>query len=133
MSPLLWIAIGAVGLLAVACAVEALAKGNKVGNLRVFTNDVDTFVVRDLSDLPQAYLDFYGMSMEEIVGNNDLSEWHEMPAEKMLKIWIDCDPDNPSLPKNATVEYKNNGIALTAKAGDWAASNGRGFLCSTEY
>lgn len=135
MNPLLWIAIGAVGLLAVACAVEALAKGNKVSNLRVFTNDVETFVAQDLEDLAKVYVEFYGETMEEI--GADLSEFKLVRDDHPIKIFLDEDGSAfpaEQWPQGAIENRDENGkISLTATAGAWAKSNGRGFLCSTEY
>jgi hypothetical protein len=105
----------------------------QIGLWRVFSNDVDTFVAMDLDDLPDAYQMHYGDTMEGV--GEELSDWVEVPGDRMLRIWVeedDYNPEEPIYPPGATIEREEGRYLITARARDWAKANGRGFLCSTE-
>lgn len=85
--------------------------------LRVFTNDTDTVVAVDLADAQRVVEAHYASTFEQ--EGWSLDEWREVPADKPITIrnLHDCGWDDKA----------------TKTASEWAAENGRGFLCSTEW
>jgi hypothetical protein len=83
--------------------------------LRVFTNDVDTVVARDLHDAQRVVEAYYGATFEQ--EGWSLDEWGEVPGDKPITIRNDRGWDDKA----------------TKTASEWSISNGRGFLCSTEW
>jgi hypothetical protein len=85
--------------------------------LRVFTNRTDTVVAPDLGDAQRVVEQHYGATFEQ--EGWSLDEWSEVTGTKLITI------------RNAHGEGWDDKETKTAAA--WAASNGRGFLCSTEW
>lgn len=81
--------------------------------MKVWTNDVDTVVAVDLSDVKTVLVDVYGA---DYVDYWDAGEWQER-EDKPLTIANFDGHDNKATRSNA----------------EWIASDGRGLLCSTEY
>lgn len=117
------------------------ADAGSAAGLRLWTNDVDTFVAGDRDDLRRVFEEHYGASMEDVTGNpKEIEEWGEIPPDRLRTIyWALDDLKDQSVPEGAKVErlYEppnpdwSHEITATAQA--WANFHGRGFLCSTEW
>ena len=87
--------------------------------LKVWTNDTDTIVAADMADVRAVIV--------ELQGGDDYfteDEWGEVPSSEPITI------------TNMDVEDENGQTTptkVTKTAGEWAATEGRGLLCSTEY
>lgn len=82
--------------------------------LHCYTDDTDTVVAASIEDARAAWKAHLGDDRE----HDDTDYPFELvPDEQKLRI------DNAF----------DDGKMVEKAAGDWAASNGRGFLCSTEY
>ena len=94
-------------------------------DLRMFTNDTDTVIAKDVDDAWVVWSEHTGEDREDYDDPYGWS-WKEMPGTEELSIWCDSagDPDTP----------ESDGVELMAKTvAEWIAAQGRGFLCSTEY
>lgn len=85
--------------------------------LKVFTNHVDTVVAKDLDDVAAVLANHYGSTMEE--EGWSLDDWGEVADEKVITIRNFNDRG-----------WDDKG---TRTAAEWARTEGRGFLCSTEW
>lgn len=87
-----------------------------MSELRVFTNGTDTVVAADLADAQRVVEAHHGVTFEQ--EGWSLDEWEEVPSDQLITIW----------------DEGYDALLYTSKtAADWVASDGRGFLCSTEY
>jgi hypothetical protein len=87
------------------------------GGLRVFTNETDTVVARSLQDAQVVVEQHYGATFEQ--EGWSLDEWSEVPG------------DTPITIRNVNGQGWDDKATRTAS--EWAMSDGRGFLCSTEW
>lgn len=85
--------------------------------MKVFTNGTDTVVAPDLDRVPAILHAHYGSTMEE--EGWSLDEWHEVPDDKPITI--------------CNIHDRGADDKLTLTAAEWAARDGAGFLCSTEW
>lgn len=85
--------------------------------LRVFTNDTDTVVADDLADVQTVVEQQYGVTFEQ--EGWTLAEWREVTSTEPITI------------RNAHGQGWDDKETKTAF--EWVASNGRGFLCTTEW
>lgn len=85
--------------------------------MKVFTNDTDTVVAEDLADVQRVVEAHYGATFEQ--EGWTLDEWEQVPDDQVITI---C---------NFHDRGADDKEARTAAA--WASSEGRGFLCSTEW
>ncbi len=85
--------------------------------LRVFTNRTDTVVAADLADCQVVVEMQYGATFEQ--EGWTLDEWNEVDSQKSITI--------------RNVNGNGWDDVGTKTAAEWAASHGRGFLCSTEW
>lgn len=84
--------------------------------LRVFTNGTDTVAAYDLADTKDLVEATYGTTFE--AEGWSIDDWHEVADDKPITINLETD----------------DGIVKeTMLASEWAASEGRSLLCSTEY
>ena len=85
--------------------------------MKVFTNGTDTVVAENLIDVAEVLTNHYGSTMEQ-------EGW-------TLDEWGQVDDNTPIVSRNVN----GNGYddKATRTAAEWAAQNGRGFLCSTEW
>ena len=85
--------------------------------MRVFTDDTDTVVAADLADARKVWEEHHGSTFEQEMMS--LEDWSEVPEDEVITI---CN-------------FHGNGSddKVTRTASEWAAQNGRGFLCSTEW
>ena len=109
-------------------------RGIRKAPLRVYTDNFDFIVAANLDDLK--FL-LFGRSIynsdevEEII-----DDYGAISQQSKISIAFEDDDLIPgAIPTGASV--KKSGIAdyiqiVTATAEEWAKSNGRGFLCSTE-
>lgn len=81
-----------------------------MSNLACWTNGVDTAVASDADDARIVVADMLGDHVE------DVSPMRRIEDDKVL-----------------TILDENTGESITKTASEWARSNGRGFLCSTEW
>ena len=117
------------------------AVAGSAAGLRLWTNDVETFVAETRDDLARAYEEHYGDTMEDMTGDpEEINEWREIPADEVVTIfWPLDDLKDKSLPEAAESwrldETRNADWShkIRASASAWADFNGRGFLCSTEW
>lgn len=84
--------------------------------MRVFTNGTDTVVAADLADAQRVVEAHYGATFEQ--EGWSLDEWREVAGDKTISICTNPDEDSDPVSKTAS---------------EWASSDGRGFLCSTEF
>lgn len=96
-----------------------------MSELRVFTNDTDTVVAADLADAQRVVEAHYGVTFEQ--EGWSLDEWCEVPGDKLITI-----RDDDRVIWRPVGDTGSDGRE-TKTAAEWAMSNGRGFLCSTEY
>ena len=85
--------------------------------MKVFTNDTDTVVAEDLADVQKVIEAHYGSTFEQ--EGWTLDEWEEVPDDKPITI---CNLHDRGVDDKAT-----------HTAAEWAKSEGRGLLCSTEW
>ena len=86
-------------------------------SLRVFTNGTDTVVAKDLPDVQRLVEAHYGATFRQ--EGWELQDWHEVPGDKPITI-VNLNDHGPS-------------DKATMTAAQWAAHEGRSFLCSTEW
>lgn len=85
--------------------------------LCVFTNRTDTVIAADLADVQRVVEQHYGATFEQ--EGWSLDEWSAVTRTKLITV------------RNAHGEAWDD--METKTAAEWAVSNGRGFLCSTEW
>lgn len=86
--------------------------------LRVWTDDTDTVVAADLADAQKVWEEHHGSTFEQEMMT--LDDWSQVPDDKPITIH--------NVDGRGTDDDK-----LTLTAAEWAARDGRGFLCSTEW
>lgn len=102
-----------------------------MSNLHVFFNDTDWVVAADVQDAIAVW--------EEAVGDTwadygDADDWRQLGPDDELRIWYEETDFNPDeQPEGAKIVKRDHRIAAICTAAAWAAHNGRGFLCSTEW
>lgn len=85
--------------------------------LKLWTNGVETYVARDVDHVLVLYKETTGDDYDA----EDCGEWEERREDGPLTIVMDTsNNDNPR-------------ERVTKTFGEWIATNGPGFLCSTEY
>lgn len=85
--------------------------------MKVFTNGTDTFVANDLADVANVYFEHTGVTLEQEMLT--LDDFRELPGDEMKTI---CNLNDGGVDDKAT-----------KTCAEWAAENGRGLLCSTEW
>lgn len=84
--------------------------------LHVFTNGTDTVIAYDLADTQALIEATYGVTFEQegwLIG-----DWHEVAGDKTIT--VNWETDDGVVKKAMT-------------AAEWGSTEGRSFLCSTEY
>jgi hypothetical protein len=102
--------------------------------LKIFSNDYESFIVKDLEDLKAFHKEFYGETMEEM--DIDIDDYSESGIDEFYNIQIedsDYSAGDPKIPQNAEIRFRDGIVFVKAIAHEWINSNGRGFLCSTEF
>jgi hypothetical protein len=84
--------------------------------LFLFTDDQDTVVASDMLDAAEVWTKHQGSTYEDAVGDKFDECWRRIGDDEVIKIHND-----------------EGGETVTKRAKEWAASNGRGFLCSTDW
>jgi hypothetical protein len=87
--------------------------------LHVFTDEVDSYVAENLEEAMAAQRAHAGLLVE----HQDPAAWEQCPDERELAIHTD---------ENGNAAHGDAPL-VTKTCAEWAAANGRGFLCSTEY
>jgi hypothetical protein len=87
------------------------------GELKCYSNDVETYVAKSPEDATAAWEEATGEKREDY--SDEELEWDEIPAFAVLRI------------NTEECGYEEQNI-VEKTAREWAKSNGRGFLCSTE-
>lgn len=82
--------------------------------MKVYTNGTDTIVAADEQDLRAVLVELYGIE--------DAAMYHD-------EGFVACDETETLTIVNAG----DGGVPRTLTYGDWAATIGRGLLCSTEF
>lgn len=95
--------------------------------LKVWTNDTDTVIAEDLADVRKIIEEMYG-SWEEF----DREDWHAYPDDRVLRI-VDDEGDLRERGFATTTNPLTGHEVVARTCAEWIASEGRGFLCSTEY
>lgn len=85
--------------------------------MKVFTNGTDTVVAEDLADVQRVVEAQYGATFEQ--EGWTLDEWEQVPDDKPITI--------------CNVDGRGHDDKETRTAAEWAAHDGRGLLCSTEW
>lgn len=85
--------------------------------MKVFTDGTYTFVAENLADVANVFKEVIGYTMEQEMA--DLDEWREVNDTKLITI--------------RNVHDRGWDDKETKTAAEWAAENGRGLLCSTEW
>lgn len=91
------------------------------GALHVFTDRTDFYVASSVDDVLALWVELTG----DDPGYFEREEWNQEPDDRQMTIW--CEDDQPTEPHSDGAEL------VTKTCSEWAASNGRGFLASTEY
>lgn len=85
--------------------------------LKVFTNDTDTVVANDLADAQRVWEEKIGATFEQ--EGMSLDDWSRIADDKPITI--------------RNLHDRGWDDKATKTAAEWVASEGRGFLCSTEW
>lgn len=85
--------------------------------MKVFTDGTYTFVAEDLADVPRVFAEVIGSTMDQ--EGMSLDEWRQVRDDKPITI--------------CNVHDRGSDDKETKTAVEWAAENGRGLLCSTEW
>lgn len=112
------------GAVTVTVVKQAGTKGND-GELHVFGGDMESYVAYDSEDLKKVYFELTGSEYDPEDGS-----FEQVPDDQEISILYEDieDVKEEYFPENCKVD----GNRVTAKAGDWARINGRGFLCGEE-
>ena len=98
--------------------------------LKIFTNFIDTVVAHSPEDAVNVWNECAG---DDYIGYGDVDDWIE-ENKQILTIWYHDNPiDREEAPCDAIVSDENGTLYITATSEQWIKSNGRGWLCSTEY
>jgi hypothetical protein len=84
-------------------------------DLHVFTDGTDTVVAKDLPDVQRVYEEH--VMVKFVDEGMSLDDWEQVHDDEPIAI----------------NDYDGHGGKLTLTAKEWAARDGRCFLCSTEY
>lgn len=84
--------------------------------LSLFTDDQDTVVASDMQDAAEVWAKDQGSTYEDAVGDTFDECWRRIGDDEVIRIHND-----------------EGGETVVKRAEEWAASNGRGFLCSTDW
>lgn len=96
-------------------------KPSREPTLHVFTDRTDFYVGASIEDVRAAWYELTGEDLEWFASE----EWEQLPDGHSMTIW--CEDGFPTEPESDGAER------VTKTHAEWAASNGRGFLASTEY
>ena len=99
--------------------------------LKAFTNGCDTYIAESLE---QAIADWEQLSGEKRDDYED--EWSEVSLDNIKRIHVEVLRSGYEFPVPANAKIEPSGdysITAIATLREWAETNGRGFLCSTEY
>lgn len=103
-------------------ATENTAMGEQ---LHVFTNGYETVVARDAYDARAVMVEEWGGTPDDF---SPVAEWSQLPDDKPLTIGFE-QGDEPT-----PGEAQHNGfVNVTKTCAEWAASEGRRLIGSTEY
>lgn len=92
-------------------------------DLHVFCyRDCDFVVAHDLED---AWACLEEQTGEGFRGDGGIENWERLPGDRMLTIWCEADGDVAQVDEDGAEPVERT-------CAEWAARNGRGFLCSTE-
>lgn len=95
-----------------------MSDGRLVNKFKVWTNGTDTVIAANLADVRSVIEAQIGCTLEQ--EGWSLDDWSALPDEEPLTINLEEQPEGLD-PK------------VTKTCAEWVASEGRGFLCSTEY
>jgi hypothetical protein len=87
--------------------------------MHVYTNDTDTVIAADLDDVRAIIEAHIGCTLE--AEGWSLDDWRMLPDDEIKTIRFDDEVPPGVEPR------------VTKTCAEWIASEGRGFLCSTEY
>ena len=104
----------------------------KEKEMKVYKNDAEYYVAESLEDLLILWKEHIGDDYIED-GYGTLDDWEELPPDTEITIWWNYEDEINSIPKDVIPIEKYGSWLIKATASQWAKSNGRGFLCSTEY
>ena len=100
--------------------------------LHVYTNDTDTVIAADLDDVRAIVEAQIGCTLE--AEGWSLDDWRQVPDDKPLTI---VDNEGDLAKRGETIIPPPPGLdvypRVTKTCAEWVASDGRGFLCSTEF
>ena len=100
--------------------------------LHVFTNDTDTVIAENLDDVRSIIEARYGSTLES--EGWSLDDWEQLADDRPLTI---VDNEGDLAKRGETVIPPPMGVdaypRVTKSCAEWVKSDGRGFLCSTEY
>ena len=88
-----------------------------VNKLSIWTNDTDKVVAVDLDDVKKVLQGHCGSNEFDDEVNN--GEWYKVADDQPITI--------------VTLDGPDGDTKITKTASEWIASDGRGFLCSTEF
>ena len=102
--------------------------------LKIFTNDTDWYVARDMKHVKELFKVFVGSTFEEL---DEVEErWYAIPDDATLSITYDkddFDEDVEKLPYVCSIESKGGCVKIKATVNEWMKTSSPGFLCSTEW
>lgn len=85
--------------------------------MKVFSDDTDTWVAEDLADVARVFEEHNGFSLDD--ESLTLRDFEQVPDDQPITI--------------CNVHDRGADDKETRTAAEWAALNGRGLLCSTEW
>jgi hypothetical protein len=100
--------------------------------LRVFTNDYDTVIAHDLGDIRHVYLEFIGEDYF-VFASEMLGDFREVPPEAEIAIRFERDQYDGTWADRQVKKGEHGEMIVTKTAAEWIKSEGRCFLCSTEW
>jgi len=102
--------------------------------LKIFTNDTDWYVARDIEHVKELFKVFVGSTFEELDEVEDL--WYALPDDATLSITYDRDDFNEDLeklPQVCSIDFVSGTVKVKAAVNEWMTISSPGFLCSTEW
>lgn len=97
--------------------------------LYVFTNGHEGWVAKSPEDVLSIYKEWTGLDYDPEEGDYP---WEPIPDDQIIKIGSEEEMAHDT-PPTAALERKNGYYLYSAKASEWAATNGRGFLFADEW
>jgi len=106
-----------------------------MSELKIFTDDEDWYIARDMEHVQQLVIDTIGESIEELGG--ELKDWHELSADSPITVLWETDDfeldKSIVVPDGAIIEKEEYRTKVKALACEWIKVSSAGFFCGRNY